>query len=85
MNKLFIILILIFITGCHSIKEGKVIEKSYQPSYVVIVYVDKGLFLPKTVPEQWYITISDGNHTDTYSVVQEVYHKIDIGQFIKFE
>ncbi len=89
MKRLILLMVLLLLcAGCSSIKEGRVIEKRYEPAHTQTMLMPMGKALMpmiQSIPDKWEIVIqgndikTGGIMNKTCPVSEEVYNSIEIG------
>lgn len=97
MKKIFLIVLLsMFLFGCHRLTEGYVVDKEFKPEHTYTYYTTQKIGSStittphvSVYPDSWHLIvrgeIDDKTITESFRVTQEVYEKTNIGAFYKAE
>lgn len=85
LGKLLLLVSVLFLTACHKLERGEVIEKYERKAYTTFVYSGKTL-VPHYHPRTWNIRIKGmyrgEERTEKYSVTEEYYDQVKVGDVL---
>jgi len=84
---IMVLVMLIVLTGCTSVNNGIVVEKSFTAAhrtYAPIIIGKAPHIIPRwhSHPDSWRILVENDAHREWWDVTEEFYNSVDIGDYV---